>query len=43
LTADVVTEALFSGRPVTAMSQPLAAYLNNVSEALPKDEKRAIF
>jgi hypothetical protein len=25
------------------MSQPLAAYLNNVSEALPKDEKRAIF
>ncbi|CAB4397852.1 unnamed protein product [Rhizophagus irregularis] len=43
LTADVVTEALFSGRPVTAMSQPLAAYLNNVSETLPKDEKRAIF
>ncbi|GES86249.1 hypothetical protein RCL_jg18374.t1 [Rhizophagus clarus] len=39
LTADIVTEALFSGRPVTAMSQPLAAYLNNVSEALPKDEK----
>ncbi|CAI2176625.1 3255_t:CDS:2 [Funneliformis geosporum] len=36
LTVDVVTEALFSGRPVTAMSQPLAAYLNNISEVAPK-------
>ncbi|CAG8751431.1 10514_t:CDS:2, partial [Racocetra persica] len=36
VTADIVTEALFSGRPVTAMSQPLATYLNGISEASPK-------
>ncbi|CAG8496138.1 13539_t:CDS:2 [Acaulospora morrowiae] len=33
LTSDVVTEVLFSGQPVVAMSQPLASYLNLISEA----------
>ncbi|CAG8733107.1 hypothetical protein C2G38_2251814 [Gigaspora rosea] len=37
VTADIVTETLFSGRPVTAMSQPLAAYLNEISEVPPKN------
>ncbi|CAG8764471.1 4315_t:CDS:2 [Cetraspora pellucida] len=36
VTADIVTEALFSGRPVTAMSQLLATYLNEISETSPK-------
>ncbi|CAG8481238.1 19178_t:CDS:2 [Dentiscutata erythropus] len=37
VTADIVTEALFSGRPVTPMSQPLATYLNEISEAPSKN------
>nr|CAG8440346.1 8450_t:CDS:2 [Entrophospora candida] len=32
LTADIVTGALFSGRPTTTMSQPVAAYLNKIGD-----------
>ncbi|CAJ0755818.1 11579_t:CDS:2, partial [Entrophospora sp. SA101] len=32
LTVDIVTGVLFSGRPVTTMSQPLAVYLNKIGD-----------
>ncbi|KAG9296702.1 hypothetical protein G9A89_001334 [Geosiphon pyriformis] len=35
LTADIVTEALFSGRPASTVSQPLADYLTLVGQVAP--------